>query len=208
MGDEPDDGRAISDEDLVRRVRAGDEAAAGVLFDRHAASLRASVRRRLPSALRAKVGESDVVQEAWLAAFVSLEKFRASGDGSFGAWLRQIVEHKVIDEVRKHTEAAMRDARREERLGTGADVAATGQPSPSGEVAAEEESASVRAEVDRLPSDYATVIRLIHQEGLTLVEAGSRMGRSADAVRKLYGRALACLVDRVGGGDGAGESAG
>jgi DNA-directed RNA polymerase specialized sigma24 family protein len=45
---------------------------------------------------------------------------------------------------------------------------------------------------------------LVHQEGLTLVEAGERMGRSADAVRKLYGRALACLVDRVGGDESAG----
>jgi DNA-directed RNA polymerase specialized sigma24 family protein len=127
-----------TDEEFVRRMRAGDGAAAGVLFDRHAASLRACV-----------------------------------------------------------------GARREERIATDADVAAPEQPSPIGEAAAAEESASIRAAVAELPSDYAAIVRLIHQEDLTLVEAGRRMGRSADAVRKLYGRALACLVDRVGGRESA-----
>ena len=191
-----------ADEDLVRRVRAGDEAAAGSLFDRHLPALRAHVRARLPANLRGKLGESDVIQEAYLAAYVNLAKFEDRGQGSFSAWLRQILEHKLVDEVRRHTDAAMRDARREERLATGASVAEPDQPSPSGVAADAEESAAVRAAVADLPSDYAAVIRLIHQEGLTLVEAGQRMGRSADAVRKLYGRAMACLVDRVGGGEG------
>jgi RNA polymerase sigma-70 factor (ECF subfamily) len=200
----PEPSDAISDEDLVRRVRAGDEAAARLLFERHLPALRASVRGRVPADLRAKLGESDVIQEAYLAAYVNLAKFEDRGRGSFNAWLRQILDHKLVDEVRRHHEAAMRDARREERLATDAAVPEPDQPSPSGIVAAEEESASVRVAVDELPSDYATVIRLVHQEGLTLVETGERMGRTADAVRKLYGRALACLVDRVGDGGGAG----
>jgi RNA polymerase sigma-70 factor (ECF subfamily) len=193
------DGTEPSDEELIRRVVAGDGDAAGVLFERHAAALRASVRRRLPAAMRGKVGESDVLQEAWLAAFMSLGKFEHRGDGSFAAWLRRILDRKLVDEVRRHTDAAMRDARRELRLATDAGVAQPDQPSPSGEVAAAEQSAQIRAAVDGLPSDYAVVIRLIHQDGLSLVEAGERMGRSADAARKLYGRALACLVYRVGG---------
>ncbi len=188
-----------TDEELSRRIVAGDADAAGTLFDRHAAALRASVRARLPAAMRGKIGESDVLQEAWLAAYLNLGNFEDRGDGSFAAWLRRILDRKLVDEVRRHTEAAMRDARREERLATDGEVPAEDQPSPSGEVAAAEQSAAVRAAVEGLPSDYAVVIRLIHQEGLTLVEAGQRMGRSADAVRKLYGRALACLVDRAGG---------
>jgi RNA polymerase sigma-70 factor (ECF subfamily) len=187
-----------TDEELIRRVVAGDAASAGVLFDRHAPALRASVRQRMPAAMRAKVGESDVLQEAWLAAFMSLGKFEDRGDGSFAAWLRRILDRKLVDEVRRHTDAAMRDARREERLATDAGVAEPDQPSPSGEVAAAEQSARIRAVVDALPSDYAVVIRLIHQDGLTLVEAGERMGRSADAVRKLYGRAMECLAERAG----------
>ena len=83
-----------------------------------------------------------------------------------------------------------------------APVVDTGQASPSAEVAAAERSASLRETIDDLPSDHATVLRLIHQEGLTLTEAGARMNRSADAVRKLYGRALVALGGRIRGGEG------
>src|SRR5215212_4877689 len=88
-----------SDEAVVRRVRAGDEAAARLLFERHLPALRAKARARLPASLRGKVGASDVVQDAWLAAFLDLGAFEDRGDGSFAAWLRRILEHKVVDEV-------------------------------------------------------------------------------------------------------------
>ena len=101
-----------SDEDLVRRIRAGDTAASALLFDRHLPSMRAKARRRLPSALCAKVGESDVIQDAYVAAFSSLGDFDDRGAGSFGRWLRQILDHKIADEVRRHGAAEKRDARR------------------------------------------------------------------------------------------------
>ena len=89
------------------------------LFDRHAPELRERARRRLPVILRAKVGASDVVQDAWLAAFVSLGAFEDRGDGSFGAWLRRILEHKIADEVVRGRDAQKRDPRREVHLPMG-----------------------------------------------------------------------------------------
>jgi RNA polymerase sigma-70 factor (ECF subfamily) len=194
-----DPGERPSDEDLVRRVKAGDDEAARLLFDRHLPELRAKARARLPAALRGKVSESDVVQDAWLAAFLDVGKFEDRGDGSFAKWLQKILRHKLLDEVRRHARVGKRDARREERLVTDASVVDAGQPSPSVEAAAAEKSAALRDAIDDLPSDHAAVLRLIHQEGLTLVEAGARMGRSADAVRKLYGRALVRLGGRIRG---------
>src|SRR5262245_36494023 len=118
------DAESPSEEEVVRRARGGDEAAARLLFDRHLPELRAKVRARLPAPLRGKVGESDVIQEAYLAAFLGLSDFEGRGDGSFGRWLRGILDHKIADEVRRHVEAEMRDARREVRLPTEADVVA------------------------------------------------------------------------------------
>ena len=193
--------REPSDEELVRRVRAGDEAAAKLLFDRHLPALRAKARARLPSALSGKVGASDVVQDAWLAAFLDLEGFQDRGDGSFAAWLRTILERRVTDEVRRHAGAKKRDAKREVRLATEAArlEADRGQATPSGLVRDAEESARLRAVVDSLSEDYAAIIRLVHHEGLTLVEAGARMGRTPDATRMLYNRAMDRLADRMGG---------
>ena len=54
-----------------------------------------------------------------------------------------------------------------------------------------------------LPTDYQRILRLIQEERLSLREAGERMGRSAGACEKLYGRALSKLAELVhGGGDG------
>ena len=195
MSDAPDP----TDEHLVRRVRAGDEAAARLLFERHLPALRAKARARLPKALRGKVAESDVIQDSFLAAFLAIGDFEDRGDGSFRRWLRTILERRVADEVRRHVEARGRDLRREVRLPTtamGAAVAAA-QASPSAEAVADERSASLREGIEGLDEDHRTVIRLVHDEGLTLVEAGRRMGRSADAARKLYGRALLRLSERL-----------
>ena len=104
-----------------------------------------------------------------------------------------------MDEVRRHVEAGSRDARREIALRTNAEAVAgpADQTSPSVQIANAEETAAVRRAVEELPSAYREIVRLVHQEGLTLVEAGARMGRSAEAARKLYGRALAVLAGEL-----------
>jgi RNA polymerase sigma-70 factor (ECF subfamily) len=192
------DASQSSDEELVRRVRAGDEAAAHLLFERHLPALRAKARARLPAAVRGKVAESDIIQDAWLAAFRDVGRFEDRGDASFEKWLQQILRHKLLDEVRRHAGVGKRDARREQRLATDTPVADKARPSPSAELVSIERSAALRAAIDQLPPDQAMVVRWVHQEGLTLVEAGERMGRSADAARKLYGRALVRLGGRLG----------
>ena len=195
------DASPISDEELVRRVRDGDEAAARLLFERHLPALRAKARARLPAALRGKVAESDVIQEAWLAAYLALGKFEDRGDGSFGRWLRGIVEHKVREESHHHLDAAKRDARRDARLLTdeARSIPSSDQPSPSEVAMAGESAAELRRAIESLPEDHATVLRLVYLDGLTLVQAGERMGRSADAVRKTYGRALTRLAEKMRG---------
>jgi len=201
MGDAPiPDAGGVSDEELVRRAKAGEGAAARALFDRHLPDLRAAARKRLPPAARGKLGESDVVQEAYLAAFVDLSRFEDRGDGSFARWLRGILANKIAHEVRR-LEAGKRDARREVRLATGvevrADRARPTQRSPESQAAAAERSGAVRAVLADLPDDYRTIIQLVHADGLTMVEAGARMGRSPDAARMLYGRAMARMSEKM-----------
>jgi RNA polymerase sigma-70 factor (ECF subfamily) len=189
------------DEELVRRVHAGDEAAARELFDRHLPALRAKAQARLPASLRGRVGASDVVQEAWLAAFLGLGDFAEAGDGTYGRWMRKIVERKVSDEVRRHARVGKRSADREVRFGTAAEHLEPDrtQATPSQAAGEAEASAALDAVIDELTPDHATVIRLVHQEGLTLVQAAARMGRSPDATRMLYGRAMHRLAGRLAG---------
>ena len=193
-----------SDEELVRRIRGGDGAAATLLFDRHRERLRATAHRGLPAVVRGKVGPSDVVQDAYLAAFLHLGDFEDRGDGSFARWLRQILGRRLLNEVRRHAGVARRDARREVRPATGgAGGPTSGDPTPSAQVAAAEESAALRGLVDSLAEADRTVLRLVHEDGLSFVDAAGRMNRTPDAVRKLYGRALDRLADRFDPRNGA-----
>lgn len=199
--------RPAADEDeQIRAVQAGDEAAARALFERYAPTLRTQVRRRMPPGVRRKVADSDVLQEAYVAAFLSLGSFERQGDDAFRAWLGRILEHKILDEVRRWFGTSMRDARRDQTL-AGEDAVpevSASDPSPSMQAMAAEERAALWRAVADLPDDYATIVRLVHQAGLTLTEAGARMGRSGDAARKLYGRAVARLADGLLGGGEAG----
>ena len=205
-----DEAEGRIDGEWIARVQAGDEVAARQLFDVYMPTLRARVRRKLPAAVRRKVAESDVIQEAYLAAFLSLGDFEDRGEASFKRWLGKILEHKILDEVRRYFGTRKRDARREQSTtGSSPDMGKpASDPSPSMHAMAAEERAAMWQAVDGLAQDYRTILRLVHQEGLNLTEAGARMGRSPDAARKLYGRAVAKLTDGLHEGDGEGNPKG
>ena len=189
-----------TDEELAQRAQAGDEDAFQALFHRHASALGRKIRRRLSPKLRRKVDEADILQMAYLAAHRGLGGFEPRGDGSFSAWLDQIVEHKILYVIRQYVQVEKRGLNREE---TGsfhqrAPAAPGREPSPSGVAAAGELREQVEAALAVLPDHYREVIRLVQREGLTLAEAGERMDRTTAATAKLYGRALAKLAERIG----------
>lgn len=189
---------------MVRRMQARDEAAARALFDRYADELRDRVHRRLPRALRRKIGDSDVIQETYLAAFRDLWQFEARGsdEAAFKRWLASILENRIRDEIRRFA-AQKRDAKREVSIPS---EPARSEPTPSVIMMAAEQRAAVWAAIDQLPADQQLVVRLVHAEDLTYEDAAARLDRSPEAVRKLYGRAIKRLSEMMltgGSGDGA-----
>lgn len=191
-----------SDEELVRRARDGDEVARRALVERHERRLRARARRRLPGVLRGKVAHSDVVQEAWIAAFLHLDEFEERGEGSFAKWMATVLDRKVLDETRRFAGTGKRDVHRE--IGAGSSVVrlagASLDPSPSGEAMRGEERARIDAALAKLPEPQRLVIGLVQEEQLTFEAAGERLGRSAEAARKLYGRAVLGFAEALEGG--------
>ena len=144
--------------------------------------------------------EADILQMAYLGAHRSLGEFETRGDGSFRAWLDQIVEHKILYVVRQYVDAAKRGIDREQ---TGsfhqrAPGAHGREATPSGVAMAGELRERIEGAVAQLPEHYRDVLRLVQREGLTLAEAGERMGRTTAATAKLYGRALSKLADLAG----------
>ena len=86
----------MRDEELAGLAQAGDDRAFETLFDRHAPTLRRQIDVRLPRLLRRKVDASDIVQMAYIGVHGSLDKFESRGDGSYRAWLDQIVEQRLL----------------------------------------------------------------------------------------------------------------
>ena len=195
----PDDGDRVRGEDrpddeerLLEEARAGDPAAFCTLFDRHVAELEGSIRRRMSPGVRRKVSVSDVVQEARIVAFQKLAAFERRGAGAFRAWLLAIARLQAHRAVRRHASTAKRDAGREVSRADAASSpsAVAHDPSPVDAAIASEVRESVARTLARLPPDYREVLRLTQFEGLTLRDAAERMGRTREATKKLYGRAM------------------
>ena len=186
-----------NDQELIARIKAGDEDAYRILFERYSGALRRRVERLLPRTIQRKVSVSDVMQEARLTAFERISHFEHRGEGSFRKWLQRIAENKVLAEVQRYAGTKKRAVQREVSRGHRPDTAnVVGQhPSPSQVAIGAEQKELARQAMEMLPPDYREVLRLALEERLRLREVAERMNRSRDAVKKLYGRALCRFKD-------------
>ena len=196
------DGVEVEDEDadavLLRRAGAGDGLALDELFHRHLPALKARVRRVVPPAVRRRVSISDIVQEARIVACRRAASFEAEpGEAACRNWLLQIVEYKAREALRTHVGTAKRDARRDIPSGARPDTrefAAVG-PSPSADAMATEARETVEAALLALSDVHRQVLRWARIEHRTLGEIAERLGRSREAAKKLYARALARFTE-------------
>ena len=136
---------------------------------------------------------SDVLQETRILAFERSEAFEARRKGGYRAWLLEIAERKAREALRAHAGTSKRAVGREVRdAGSSpAHEAAELGPSPSQSAMTKERQRAVVRALASLPEDYREVLRMARLEGYPIREVAQRMGRSLEAAKKLYGRALA-----------------
>lgn len=84
-----------SDRELLVRAQAGDEAALADLLEAHGPAVRA--RLSIPAKWASLLTEDDVMQQAYLEAFLHIESFQPRGDGAFRAWLSTIATNVLRD---------------------------------------------------------------------------------------------------------------
>lgn len=194
--------------DAVQRfliaARQGDDDAFGRLFEEFRRSLLLLAQREMPPAVRGKLGPSDIVQETAVDARCDFHGFRGGTTEECYAWLRSILRNNVVDAVRRYETSQKRQADREIRLASeSGDLAGRLLPirhSPPDNSAIRREEAAMLARVlERLPADYREVLRLRYWDGLSFVEIAARLGRSPDAIRKLWYRAIGRLQEELVG---------
>jgi len=150
--------------------------------------------QELPESLRFRLDDSDLVQETLVRAIRSADDFRGTTDIELQQWLREILKNQLIDSIRFHNRQ-QRDIARDFRDPI-PEFADTGQ-TPSETIKQRENDERLWSIVAELPEDYRTVILLRQQMDLSFPEIGERMGKTADAVRMLWGRALVMLGQRL-----------
>src|SRR5262249_37593856 len=112
--------------------------------------------------------------------------------------------HNLGHFTRHYRSTAKREVAREVSLDDGpssaewAEQLVAGTPPPCSEALREERARTVHQALGRLPEDYRQILLWRYQDELRLEETARRLGRSANAARKLWARALERLQEELG----------
>ena len=168
----------------------GEHAALTILLYREYDRLRRRIRRDLPADLRDVLEAEDVLQEAFVKAFQAIGNFAPQGDGSFGAWLSTITQHRLQDLIRKHRRIKAGGGRVRVRPPTSwIETVARWDHTPSASFSRRELERAVHTGLAGLPDHYREALRFRELEQLPVAEIARRMGRTEAAVHQLCARA-------------------
>ena len=187
--------------ELIHRARGGTGDALGQLLARYGNYLGLLARVQVGRRLQGKIDPADLVQETFLEAHRHFAGFRGQSEPEVAAWLRQIMAGVLSNLLRRYLGTQGRDIRIERELAGELDRSsqafdrglADPGPTPSKLAVGRERAVLLADALGRLPDDYREAIILRNLEELPFAEVALRMGRSEDAVQKLWVRALARL---------------
>lgn len=174
-----------SDAELVRRARAGSDAAFARLVERHQPTVRGFLRRTLGGGW---AEADDVAQEAFLAAWTSLRSLK--DPSGVRAWLCGIAWRKAQDRIRASFRGAARDTAWLET-----------HDLPPG-VSPEDRLALSNALRDLTP-DVRACIALCLADGWSHSEAAAIVGLPLGTVKSHVARGRQRLLRALGGRDDA-----
>ena len=111
MDHKPDHpGDPESSVNLLARARSGDREALERLFRRYRPILRRWARGRLPVWARELVDTDDLVQDTLIATVRRIETFEPHHDGALLAYLRQALQNRIREEIRRRGRGPDRDS--------------------------------------------------------------------------------------------------
>jgi RNA polymerase sigma-70 factor (ECF subfamily) len=189
----------------IRQARAGDSEALGAMVEACQTYLLAIAKRTIPETLRSKCDPHDLVQETALAAHRDFAAFAGEHRLALLLWLRRILLNRASNATRQFKQTEKRLIRREvpvEMLRAIAEELVDQAPTPLARVLHAEQIERVRQCLKRLPDHMKQVIVLRIHERQTFPHIGLVMGRSADAARKLWARAMQRLEVELRSGSG------
>ena len=167
---------------LMRLALQGDGRAYDALLKQSVALL----RPYLAKYLRSTDEVNDVLQEILLS--IHRAKHTYDGDRPFRPWVFAIAKFRLKDYFRR---------RYSDKLLNAFDISDVEniltQPVTTEGLSYEH----IRGEVEQLPSKQATILKLMHEDGYTAKEVGSRIGMKESAVKVAAHRAYKILREKL-----------
>ncbi|MEL7499719.1 MAG: sigma-70 family RNA polymerase sigma factor [Planctomycetota bacterium] len=183
---------------LVDAARDGDAAAHSEICRQVQGRLNRMANQHLDANLRRKLNPSDIVQATLTRMVQGFHDFRGTSSAEFYGWLNTILKNEV-NSTRRNFQRQRRDIRREHEPGpeSPADEAKPNEQTPDQLVERQELISRFNKVIQRLPPDYAHVIELRSIQELPFDEVAEQMGRSVNAVSKLWKRAIVVLQQEL-----------
>jgi RNA polymerase sigma-70 factor (ECF subfamily) len=180
-----------SSSELVRMVQEGEERALHVLFERYRPILRRWAAGRLPRMARDLVDTEDMIQEALMGTMRNIHSFVPRHGGAFGAYLRQSLNNRIRDEVRKAKARPNRADLPEDHPDAGA--------SPLEIVIGREAMRRYEAALELLSDTERELVLARIEMGLSFSEIASASQKATpDAARMAVARALLKMAKEMG----------
>jgi RNA polymerase sigma-70 factor (ECF subfamily) len=176
----------LSDEEVVRRICAGEPALFELLMRRHNQRIYRAVR----AILRTDHDVEDVMQQAYLNAYQHLDQF--AGEARFSTWLTRIAVNEALGRRRKGDREG---GEGEESIMIS--LVESNTPDPEQQANASELRELLEREVSELPSSFRMVIMMRDVEGLSTAETAEILGVSEDLVKQRLHRGRAMLRDHL-----------
>jgi RNA polymerase sigma-70 factor, ECF subfamily len=150
------------------------------------------IRLKMGRSLRARLESRDILQATFMKSLQHLGDFEGADSRAFTGWLMRIAENEIRDRADFHGRR-QRDARQEEDVAQHDEVAARTRSALS-RLIFDEEAERLERAIESLSDAHREVILLRAFEELSFPDIGRRLGKSEDASRMLYARAMTALT--------------
>ncbi len=181
--------RDADDAELIAGLRAGSDAAFERLVREHSGRMLAVARRFLGDSEDA----NDAVQDAFVSAFRSVDRFE--GSARLSTWLHRIVVNAALMKLRTRRRKPEEpiDDLLPVFLADGHQATPATPWKQQAELESREVRGLVRRMIDQLPDSYRYVVMLRDVEGLDTAEAAELLGVSTGVVKTRLHRARQAL---------------
>lgn len=180
---------AMTDEEVVNRVRAGETRLFEVIMRRYNQRL-----YRVTRSILGNDGEAeDVTQDAYVRSYIHLDQF--DGRAKFSTWLTKIAVHEALARLRNRQRLVEIDAA-SDSMGDRMNLQSKA-PSPEQEVLTHTMRIILETAIDRLPETYRSVFMLREVEEMSTAETAQCLDLSEESVKVRLHRARSLLRKHI-----------